>query len=72
MRRRFREILIIGGLFAALGACGQEQSQTPNSPIGYGPNPALPEPSRTLIPTVKVSEVVGWPQGVTPSAPAGF
>lgn len=70
MRRRVREILIVGVAMAALSACGQGQSQT--GPVGYGPNPALPEPRKTLIPTVKVSEVVGWPQGVTPTAPAGF
>ncbi|PZR37338.1 sorbosone dehydrogenase family protein [Caulobacter segnis] len=70
MRRRFREILIVGVAAAALSACGQSQSQT--GPVGYGPNPALPEPHKSLIPTVKVSEVVGWPAGVTPKAPAGF
>jgi len=70
MRRRFREILIVGVAGAALSACGQTQSQT--GPVGYGPNPVLPEPHRTLIPTVKISEVVGWPAGVTPRAPAGF
>jgi glucose/arabinose dehydrogenase len=71
MRRRLREILIVGGALAALAACGQSQGQQGGS-VGYGPNPALPEPRRTLIPTVKVSEVVGWPAGVTPRAPAGF
>ncbi|PIC01375.1 sorbosone dehydrogenase family protein [Caulobacter sp. X] len=70
MRRRVREILIIGVAMAALSACGQSQSQT--GPVGYGPNPALPEPRKSLIPTVKVSDVVGWPSGVTPTAPAGF
>lgn len=70
MRRRVREILIIGVAAAALSACGQSQSQT--GPVGYGPNPALPEPQKSLIPTVKVSEVVGWPSGAAPTAPAGF
>ncbi len=70
MRRRVREILIVGVAMAALSACGQSQSQT--GPVGYGPNPALPEPRKSLIPTVKVSDVVGWPSGVTPTAPAGF
>ena len=70
MRRRVREILIIGVAMAALSACGQSQSQT--APVGYGPNPALPEPHKSLIPTIKISDVVGWPKGVTPTAPAGF
>jgi glucose/arabinose dehydrogenase len=71
MRRRVREILIVGGALAALAACGQSQGQQGGS-VGYGPNPALPKPNRTLLPTVKVSDVVGWPAGVTPRAPAGF
>ena len=71
MRRRFREILIVGAALTALAACGQSNGQQ-NSAIGYGPNPQLPKPSKSLIPTVKVSDVVGWPAGVTPRAPAGF
>jgi len=70
MNRRLRGILIVGGAVAALSACGQSQSQT--GPIGYGPNPVLPEPRRSLLPTVKVSAVVGSPTRVTPKAPAGF
>ena len=71
MRRQVRKILIIGGVLAALAACGQSNGQQ-NSTVGYGPNPALPKPNRTLLPTVKVSDVVGWPDGATPRAPAGF
>ena len=71
MRRRVREILILGVTLTALAACGQSQGQQ-NSAVGYGPNPRLPKPSGGLIPTIKVSEVVGWPAGVTPRAPAGF
>lgn len=71
MRRRVRDILVIGGAVVALAACDRSNGQQ-NSPVGYGPNPALPAPQRALIPTVKVSKVVGWADGATPRAPAGF
>lgn len=53
MRRQVREILIIGAAACALAACGQSPGQQ-NTTVGYGPNPTLPEPSRTLLPTVKI------------------
>ena len=52
-----------------LGACG-EVSRLPDSAT-TGPNPTLPEPTRSLIPTVKVAPAKGWPEGVTPKAAAG-
>lgn len=33
---------------------------------GTGPNPQLPEPSRSLIPTVHVAKATGWPAGEKP------
>jgi glucose/arabinose dehydrogenase len=36
-----------------------------------GPNPTLPEPTSSLIPTVKVAPAKGWPEGVTPKAAPG-
>jgi glucose/arabinose dehydrogenase len=37
-----------------------------------GPDPTLPEPTRTLIPTVKIAPAKGWPEGLTPRAAAGI
>ena len=42
----------------ALAGCG-ESAKLPVS-AGTGPSPALPEPNRTLIPTVKIADAIGW------------
>jgi glucose/arabinose dehydrogenase len=39
---------------------------------GYGPNPQLPEPSTSLIPTVKVAKAIGWKSGEMPKAADGL
>jgi glucose/arabinose dehydrogenase len=57
---------------AALGlsACMAAGSSDPL--VGFGPNPPLAAPHKALIPTVGVPEVVHWPAGAAPRAPAGF
>lgn len=40
--------------------------------VGFGPNPTLPAPEKTLIPTVNVAKAEGWPSGARPVAPAGL
>lgn len=37
-----------------------------------GPNPTLPEPTRSLVPTVKVAKAVGWSAGATPTPASGL
>ena len=54
----------------SLSACMQAGSSDPWT--GYGPNPPLPKPQSTLIPTVGTPKVVGWAQGAAPVAPKGF
>ncbi|HEU0258229.1 MAG TPA: sorbosone dehydrogenase family protein [Burkholderiales bacterium] len=52
-----------------LGACA-ETARLPDSAT-VGPDPALPEPTRSIVPTVKIAPAKGWPEGVTPKAAAG-
>ena len=52
-----------------LAGCG-EVARLPVS-AGTGPQPALPAPQTTLIPTVNIAPARGWPSGVTPQGPAG-
>lgn len=53
----------------ALAACSSGSS---DPFVGFGPNPPLDAPRQSLIPTVGVPEVVGWPAGAAPKAPPGF
>jgi glucose/arabinose dehydrogenase len=57
-------------LVLSLSACS-EHALLPVE-AGYGPNPALPEPNKTLIPTVNVATAVGWPENGRPSPAAGL
>jgi glucose/arabinose dehydrogenase len=42
-----------------------------NETDGLGPNPVLPEPDTSLIPTINVVEAVGWSEGERPVAAPG-
>ena len=52
-----------------LVACGE--SSTLQVSDGTGPSPKLPEPNKTLIPTVNIAPAIGWPAGAKPTAAAG-
>jgi glucose/arabinose dehydrogenase len=38
----------------------------------YGPDPVLPAPEASLVPDLKVAEVVGWEDGQMPAVPDGL
>jgi glucose/arabinose dehydrogenase len=59
-------------LTAVLGVAGcGETARLPVS-AGTGPSPALPEPVRTLIPTIKIAPRVGWRTGALPTPAPGM
>jgi glucose/arabinose dehydrogenase len=66
--------LILGtsvlSLSLGLGASAQEAKFDLSQQIG--PNPVLPDPSPSLIPDLKVAEVIGWKDGETPAVPDGL
>jgi hypothetical protein len=39
---------------------------------GYGPNPELPPPTKSLIPTVHIAPAKGWPQDAKPAVAKGL
>ena len=56
-------------LAAGLAACGESSSLRVED--GTGPSPKLPEPNKTLIPTVNIAPAVGWANGAKPTAAPG-
>nr|WP_297458870.1 sorbosone dehydrogenase family protein [uncultured Halomonas sp.] len=61
--------LALGFLALTLTACG-EMARLPVS-AGIGPDPTLPPPNESLIPTVNIAPATGWPLGATPQAAPG-
>lgn len=56
-------------LALTLTACG-DMATLPVS-AGIGPNPVLPPPNESLIPTVNIAPATGWPSGAKPDSAAG-
>ena len=61
--------LLIGLMIPAFAAC----SDIATLPVsaGTGPNPTLPPPKQSLIPTVNIAPAIGWLPGATPQAAPG-
>jgi glucose/arabinose dehydrogenase len=57
-------------LTLGLTACMAHGSGDPL--VGFGPDPKLAAPLSSLIPLIGTPEVVNWPAGAAPHAPAGF
>ena len=65
-----KKLLIALMAAAALAGCGEKA--TLDVAAGTGPHPTLPEPNKTLFPTLNVAAAVGWPQGARPKAAPGL
>ena len=57
------------GVALLLGACGESAKLKVDT--GYGPEPELPAPVKTMIPTVKVAKAQPWQEGQMPTAASG-
>jgi glucose/arabinose dehydrogenase len=66
---RYRPLLLALSCLLAATACAERSQLTPEQ--STGPNPVLPEPTRSAIPTVSVAPAKGWPTGAKPLAPDG-
>ncbi|MDY0066723.1 MAG: sorbosone dehydrogenase family protein [Steroidobacteraceae bacterium] len=74
-RRRRQEVRLTSAAARWLLVCALAQPTTGSAGeprTSYGPNPELPEPRISLIPTVNIAPAVGWPEERTPHAAEGF
>jgi glucose/arabinose dehydrogenase len=53
-----------------LTGCGE--SAKLNVTDGYGSDPRLPPPVKTMLPTVNIADATGWPEGRMPTAAQGL
>ncbi|KII38170.1 sorbosone dehydrogenase [Pseudomonas fluorescens] len=63
------QLVLVIALAGGLAACGETSSLQVSD--GTGPSPKLPEPNKTLMPTVNIAPAIGWPDGAKPVAAAG-
>ena len=69
-QRPLSSAVLVGAVVLAIAACA-EVARLPIS-AGIGPQPTLPPPQKSLIPTVHIAPAKGWPAGATPVAAAGL
>ena len=62
-------LVFVIALAGGLTACGESSSLQVSD--GTDPSPKLPEPNKTLIPTVNIAPAIGWPAGAKPTPAAG-
>jgi glucose/arabinose dehydrogenase len=67
---RFARYGITALVVVLLGACGETSKLPPNG--GVGPSPTLPEPTRTLLPTVNIAPAKRWSADQLPAPAQGL
>ena len=64
-----RHVLAGSLIVVSLAACGDTARLTVAA--GTGPDPSLPPPVKSLVPTVNVAKAISWGPGATPMAATG-
>jgi len=70
MSRNPASIFLASVALLALAGCGEMARLDERT--GYGPDPALPAPNATLLPTVNIAPARGWPADATPTPAPGL
>ncbi len=67
---RTARLAALGLALAALAGCMEASRLPPQADTG--PQPTLPEPNRSLVPTVKIAPARGWSDGAAPMPAEGL
>ena len=62
--------LCAASIVIVFAGCAEKAALPPTDSVG--PAPAIPEPKKSLIPTVDIAPAKGWPQGAMPTAAPGL
>ncbi|RVM10433.1 sorbosone dehydrogenase family protein, partial [Sinorhizobium meliloti] len=65
-------ITMAGALMAGCAGVSAQKAARTTGVVGYGPNPNLPKPNPTVIPTVNIADAKGWQEGATPTPAKGL
>jgi len=66
---KLQEFVLPACLAALLCGCGQDASLPVRA--GMGPQPTLPPPQSSALPTMNIAPAKGWPAGAAPQSPPG-
>jgi len=72
MKKILLVVLLLAVLIPVVWFVAFREQATADVAAGYGPNPELPAPNPSLIPTVNIAPAIGWHAGRTPLAAEGF
>ncbi len=70
MLRNARVACLVAGLSLSLVACADKSRLSTDA--GFGPDPALPEPQSSVLPTMNIAPAKGWSSGAMPIAAPGL
>ena len=70
MPNRLISLLALAVVSILLSGCGEEATLPVDA--GTGPDPELPPPVQTVLPTIVLPRAKGWPDGAMPKAASGF
>jgi glucose/arabinose dehydrogenase len=63
-------VTLLAWFILSLTGCGEKATLPVRA--GFGPNPTLPPPKHSLLPTVHIAPAKGWPAGTMPAAAPGL